>query len=107
MKKKDKKNFSEKRIHLVKNSGTRANGSSMEFRDGLSAIASPRTVLSGCCNGEPIVSPLVRRVQQSLYEMSPRLSQPVTHGWRYARRETRSSHARDSIEDQKGDEGRL
>lgn len=53
----------------------------MEFRDGLSAIASPRTVLSGRCNGEPIVSPPIRRVcvQQSLCEMSPRLSQPVTH----------------------------
>lgn len=34
-------------------------------------------------------------VQQSLYEMSPRLSQPGD-SWCYARRETRSSHARSS-----------
>ena len=77
----------------------------MEFRDGLSAIASPRTVLSGRCNGEPIVSPPIRRVcvQQSLCEMSPRLSQPVTHS--ASRKLDRATRAAPPLEDQKEDEG--
>lgn len=62
----EKREVSVARIHLVKNSGTRANGSSMEFRGGLSAIASPRTVLSGRCNGEPIVSPLMPRMRTTI-----------------------------------------